>query len=349
MLDEYRNSQSLITRVFGQARFTIAPDRRHAGRCACAEKSEFHLPKTKSQPAAPRISAARTTTQYFNSVSCERRTVFVQQGTCFWRYFLPKYRMPKISVRPVLSASLRSHGRVVHIASSDLLAVLRASRASSLCRFPFVLSRSIPRISSQYFPVSRSSVRLPVAGCGTAPSEAAALVARVERKFTKLAGSSAPGISYLPPIVARYRVSEARQVRRCSSRSGRLSAVWSLLSAFSGSSVTPSFKLPSELNLRRSATLKVTSSWLSSLPIISFIFYVDSSILRKIKLQKCTELMSNGFGRTHCGDGSACEPRADALGTGSRPMPRWLNTCLKRRTRLLTLSRKRTRPAISQI
>jgi hypothetical protein len=42
VLDQYRNPQPLITRIVGQARFTVAPDRGNAGRCACTEKSEFH-------------------------------------------------------------------------------------------------------------------------------------------------------------------------------------------------------------------------------------------------------------------------------------------------------------------
>lgn len=48
VFDQYRNSQTLVPRILGNARLTVARDRRYAGGCACSKEGKFHATGTQA-------------------------------------------------------------------------------------------------------------------------------------------------------------------------------------------------------------------------------------------------------------------------------------------------------------
>ena len=76
MFDKYRNPQTLVTRIVGQASLTIAPDRGNACRCTCTEESEFHseiLNAEIAKNAGENLSenSAFSAVSALNSISCQ--------------------------------------------------------------------------------------------------------------------------------------------------------------------------------------------------------------------------------------------------------------------------------------
>src|SRR6266850_7256996 len=133
----------------------------------------------------------------------------------------------------------------------------------------------MPSTSIQCFPSSRSTSRLPVTGCSIIPRAEAAFDAIDIMKLTKLAGSLAPAISSSPD--------SASDSSKGSNSGGAVvavscSACTMLGAAAAGCSVTAAWGsglssggssrgLPSELNSRRSVTLKFGCS--SSISVLA--------------------------------------------------------------------------------